>query len=77
MGFDKTELKEKKKVLLKACKDLLTKIDCLDEQFNDYIQFLGDEEKENAMENWEIKQDELFELKDSIVNWIENSKTIK
>ena len=77
MGFDKTELLEKKKQLVSALKDILPKIELVDEQLEDYTQYLGDEEKELQLENWEEKQEDLFELKDSIEQWIKKSKSIK
>lgn len=77
MGFDKTELLQNKKVVVSSLKKLQKEIELLEDQFNDYIQYLSDEEKEDAMEKWEDKQDELFELSDSLSSWLTNSKSIK
>ena len=77
MGFDKTELKEHKKQVVRACKELLTKIELLDEQFEDYTQYLSDEEKDDQLEVWEEKQDQLFDLQSAIEDWIEESKKIR
>ena len=77
MGFDKTELLEYKRKLVSSLKNITNEIELLDEQLDDYIQYLGDEEKERALEKWEEKKDDLFELSDSIGTWLSNSQSIK
>ncbi|WP_407265206.1 hypothetical protein [Tenacibaculum maritimum] len=77
MAFDKTELLEHKRKLVSSLKNITNEIELLDEQLDDYIQYLGDEEKERALEKWEEKKGDLFELSESIVTWLSNSQSIK
>lgn len=77
MGFDKTELIQRKRKLVQKLKTVQIEIDFLEEQFEDYIQYLGDEEKESQLENWEHKEDDLFDLKEAVNDWLKKSKSIK
>ena len=77
MGFDKTELLSHKKELVRGCKILLSKIELVEDQLEDYIQYLSDEEKEHQLEMWEEKHEELLYLQDALEDWLENSKRIK
>ncbi len=73
----KTDMIKYRKELVEILSTAKDKIDELEEEFETYLDFLHDENKEMALETWNDKHDELITLQEAIREWMDTAGNIK